>query len=377
MSSSTLKKIYFSKNSNKYLSNNTKNTTKSSKENLERQKKKKININKFLTRALCFEHKKNLDIEKKRFKKILKEQNDLIQKPYSTGRSIRKSKISKKNPFFKKAIESMSIKKKKFLDAKRNNTIEGTKLNNISKEELKNKYKKNDLYINKMNKFYSDQKVNEKQKEKKMNDNVHQDISKKKRNYINKKAKYNHEEILYGLYKQNELMDFKKTYLKNKYSYEFKPILNYNNKYRRISAKYDKIKNNNNKKKENICYSSRNKKPLNIINNSIINDCNNDLNNSTKISQKNNTIENLNLNKKNLKKNKKTKKKTNLNKSEEDIKHWITLFSAINNNDNKDSLDNTYYINVNESMPWNENSVNNILYKSNLKDILYKFVELK
>ena len=228
-----------------------------------------------------------------------------------------------------------------------------------------------------MNKFYSDQKVNEKQKEKKMNDNVHQDISKKKRNYINKKAKYNHEEILYGLYKQNELMDFKKTYLKNKYSYEFKPILNYNNKYRRISAKYDKIKNNNNKKKENICYSSRNKKPLNIINNSIINDCNNDLNNSTKISQKNNTIENLNLNKKNLKKNKKTKKKTNLNKSEEDIKHWITLFSAINNNDNKDSLDNTYYINVNESMPWNENSVNNILYKSNLKDILYKFVELK
>lgn len=376
MSSSIDKNNYFSKNSNSYLSNNIKNSKNSSIEINEKLKPKKININKFLTRVLCFEQKKNLDIELKRFQKILKEQNDLIRKPYSTERTIGKKRISQKDTFFKKAIELRNVKKNK-LDVKRNNTIEGTKINHLSKEEIKNKYKKNDLYIIKMDKFCKNQKVEEKLKEKKINNNGHQPLNKQKKAHINKKAKYKHEEILYDLYKQNELMDFHKTYLKNKYSYEFKPILNYNNKFRKISAKYDKINNSNNKNINNYCYSYRNKKTSKIINNSIINSCNNDINNSTKVSNNNiNTIENININRKKLNSKKKIKKKTNLNESEE-IKHWMTLLRTINNNDNKDNIDNTYYINVSESMPWNENKVNNILYKENLKDILFKYVKLK
>ena len=170
-------------------------------------------------------------------------------------------------------------------------------------------------------------------------------------------------------------MDFKKTYLKNKYSYEFKPILNYNNKYRNISSKYDKI-NNNNKIIKNNCYSSRSNKKLNIAHNIIINGNNNNVNNSRRSSNNINNINNLNrkiINNKRI-----IKKKKKLNKSEE-IKHWTTLFSIINNKDNKDNKDinDTYYINVNESLPWNENMTNNILYKNSLKDIVYKFVEIK
>ena len=36
------------------------------------------------------------------------------------------------------------------------------------------------------------------------------------KNNINKKAKYNQDEISYNLYKQKEFQDFKKTYLENK-----------------------------------------------------------------------------------------------------------------------------------------------------------------
>ena len=366
-----------SSNSKKYIINNNKNSSKSSIQNYERPKIKKININKFLTRTLCFEQKKNFNLEQKRFQKLLKEQNDLMKKPYLTGRTIGKSRISKKDLYFKKAMESIDIKKKKVLDAKRNNTIEGTKLNNSTKGEIKYKYNKNDLNMIKTNKYSSNQKVYEKKKGKEnMKEKNYKHINIQKNNHINKKAKYNHDEILYDLYKQNELMDFKKTYLKNKYSYEFKPILNYNNKYRNISSKYDKINNNNKIIKYN-CYSSRSNKKLNIANNIIINKSNNNLYNSRRSS--NNNINNINnLNRKKINNKRIIKKKKKLNKSEE-IKHSTTLFNIINNKENKDNkdIDNTYYINVNESLPWNENMTNNILYKNSLKDILYKFVEIK
>ena len=141
----------------KFLRNNSKKKANTSTETFKKQKTKKININKFLTRALYFEHKKNLNIEKLRFKQILKEQNSLEEKQYLTGRSL---ESNKKNQFFKKAIDSINIKKKKIFEIKRNNTIEGIKTNKLLKDAISNKYKKKNKRPIKINKFNGCEKKN-------------------------------------------------------------------------------------------------------------------------------------------------------------------------------------------------------------------------
>ena len=357
MSSATLIDNDKSKYSIKHLNNNSKKTKN---EVHIKQKPKKININKFLTRAIYFEHKKNLNIEQIKFKQILKEQNSLEEKQYLTGRSLESNKSHKKDHFFKKAIESINIKKKKFLETKRNNTIEGSKIKELLKNKIPNKYMKksiSQIHVNKPGKQKKKDLKNYLNKDKNrkiINGNYRKEKNIPKNNYINKKAKYYHDKILYGIYKENELKDFKKTYLENKYSYEFRPIINYNTKYNNISSKYNKynkIRNNN--------YHSYNENRENEDNK----------NNIAKYSTNNpNILKNMNNNDKvkiSLK-----KRKKRLNKSEES-KNWMTSLRTINNKKNsQDSKDNIYYINVNGSLPWNENMTNNIIFRNNLSDIL-------
>lgn len=356
MSSFILRNDDISKYSIKYLNNNSKEREKASIQTYRNHKPKKININKFLTRSLCFEHKKNLNIEQIRFKQILKEQNSLEEKHYLTGRSLESNKSNKKDLFFKKAIESINTKKKKFLEMKRNNTIEGLKANELLKNKIPNKYKKKNK-----SQIHDNQKktvwkifINKDKNGKIIKGKFPKENKIPKTNDINKKAKYNHDKILYGIYKENELKDFKKTYLENKYSYEFRPIINYNTKYNNISSKYNKYNkiNNNN-------YRSYNENRENEVNK----------NNTAKYCSNNRKIL------KNMKNNDKVKislkkRDKRLNKSEES-KKWMTSLRTVNNKKNfPDSKDNTYYINVNDSLPWNENMTNNIIFQNNLSDIL-------
>ena len=352
MSSFVDKNKKYSFESLKYLSNNTKLSTKSSENNekIKKIKPKKININKFLTREKYYEHKRNLNIEKKRFEILLREQDYFKQKLYLTERSIGKNKLNKKNPFSKKELENNSN-----LDIKRNNTIERTKINNLSelKKNIKNKYKKKKLNINQINKFCNNNQILkeknnsikiESQKEDQKKSNDLSQINNKKSNHINKKAKYKHEEIIYGIYKKKELMKFKKKYLENKYSYQFKPMINDNYKYNKISPKYNKIIRNKIIKKNNS--NSYNRPNLS----------NND-NNSNII---------------------KHKKKSN---KSENRQHWTSLLRIINKttnfDENTDIKDKTYYLNVNQNMPWKENTINEVIYKEQLNDILNVFTNYK
>ena len=385
MSSFIIIKIDDSKNAIKYLSNNSKKSVKTSRESNKKKKPKKININKFLTRELCFEHKKNYNIEHKRFQQILKEKYFLTEKPNLTSRSIENWKNSKKNPLFKRVIETLNLKKKRFLDLKRNNSIERSKIKEISKENIKNKYKKKNISLINIKKFCNKPKIKgetllnkeEKQIDKNSNGNSNKKLINKLKNHFISKEKNNHEELSFGLYKPTNIMDFKKTYLENKYSYGFKPILNYSYKYRNISSKFNKIKNNQISK--NNYHSCKNiiSKDIKKIKNVRKDKDKKDSNNYKYNSNNNAFFENYIKNKKS--KNKPLKRiNSGLNQSQE-IKNLSNLLKKVNNKKNSeihDIKDNTYYLNINQSMAWNENVINNVIYKKNNKninDIISKF----
>ena len=385
MSSFIIIKIDDSKNAIKYLSNNSKKSAKTSRENNKKTKPKKININKFLTRELCFEHKKNYNIEQKRFQQILKEKYFLTEKPNLTSRSIENCKNSKKTPLFKRVIETLNLKKKRFLDLKRNKSIERSKINEISKENIKNKYKKKNISLINIKKFCNKPKIKgetllnkeEKQIDKNSNGSSNKKLINKMKNHFISKEKNNHEELSLYLYKPTNIMDFKKTYLENKYSYGFKPILNYSYRYRNISSKFNKIKNNQISK--NNYHSCKNiiSKDIKKIKNVKKDKDKKDSNNYKYNSNNNAFFENYIKNKKS--KNKPLKRINNgLNQSQE-IKNLSYLLKKVNKKKNSeihDIKDNTYYLNINQSMAWNENVINNVIYKKNNKninDIISKF----
>ena len=206
MSSNINKNNYPDLQDSKYLSNNIKLTTKSS---LVQPKPKKININKFLTRTLYYEHKRNINLERKRFEKTLRERQYFKEKLNLTERSIGNNKLNKINPFIKKESERKILNKKKILDIKRSNTIEGSKLKNEPKiENIKNNYNKKKLNKIQINKFFNNPKnniinINSKNKDEIKNNGIKTERkNNNKINYINKKAKYNHEKILHGRYQK-------------------------------------------------------------------------------------------------------------------------------------------------------------------------------
>ena len=373
MSSIDIINNFDSKNTLKYL-NNRKLSSQSSTERLLNPKPKKINIYKFLTKEIFFEQKKNYKIEKRRYEQILREKKYFTEKPFLTARYLGKNKINKgtKEPFLKTVIENIYIKRQKFLESKRNNTFEGIKDNNLFK--IKNKYKKKKLSKMQLNRFFPKQKINSikntnkkefKNNNEKLNKGKNiEEINKKLPKYINKKAKFNHEKIIYGIYEQKELMNFKMAYLKNKYSYQFKPIIN-NNKYNNISSKYaiisqNKLKNNYNFHRNNSQFIYKKSNKRRIINNS------NDLNTL-------NNVDNIRIKKNKYYKNIKSK----LNNSEE-LVHLSYLLKTINRNEDddndKDNKDNTYSININESLPWNENLINNIPYEKKIDEIIKRIL---
>ena len=349
----------------KFVYNNYIHSIKTSREKHNSLKQKKININNFLKRVLCYEQKKNYNLEKMRFEKLLEEKNSCRDTPNLTSRTIGMDSSYKNNPFFIKANEIIK-KKKKLLELKRNNdTIDKTKLNQSdynakrnmkkcsSSKIIKNFIIHQEMWQKKVNeKKNSKSKEIEKQKEDLIKEFSHSPMTGRD-NKLNKKGKYSREKIVNDLYvRQNKLMKMNKDYLKNKYSFNFKPILNKSNRYRNVSSKYNKSFNNK------------------------INDNSHNLTNTKKYNEKKSTID------KNIKYSKIKKRNENdlsiINNKKRNIismekKHLMDLFEKINNK--KGINDKTYYLNINESTPWNECTINDIKYNEKDKEILNMLID--
>jgi len=349
----------------KYLYNNYIHSVKTSREKHNSLKHNKFNISNFLKRVLCYEQKKNLNLEKKRFERLLEEKNSCRDTPNLTSRTtIGMENSYKNNPYFIKANEIIK-EKKKLIDLKKNNaTIEKTKLNQSdyngkksmkkcsSSKQIKSFILHQEMWQKKINeKKNSKSKEIKKQREDIINEFIHPQTTGRD-NKINKKTKYNREKIVNDLYvRQNKLMKMNKEYLKNKYSLNFKPVLNKSNRYRNISSKYNKsINRKENDKSHNLSNTKKNNGKKSIINNNY----------------KNSKIKNRNDNDLSIKNN----KKRNNNSMEE--KHLISLFEKINHK--KGIEDKTYYLNINQSTPWNEYTINDIKYNEKDCEILNKFI---
>ena len=351
----------------KYLYNNYIHSVKTSREKHNSLKNKKFNISNFLRRVLCYEQKKNYNLEKKRFERLLEEKNSCRDTPNLTSRTIGLDTSYKNNPYFIKANEIIK-KKKQLIDLKKNNgTIDKTKLNQTdyngkrnmkkcsSSKQIKSFILHQEMWQKKINeKKNSKSKEIKKQREDIANEFIHP-LTTGRDNKLNKKTKYNREKIVNDLYvRQNKLMKMNKEYLKNKYSLDFKPVLNKSNRYRNISSKYNKNNKSFNKK--------ANDKSLNLSNTKKFNGKKSIINKNNKDS----IFKNRNENYLSIINN----KKRNNNSMEE--KHLIKLFEKINHK--KCIEDKTYYLNINQSTAWNEYTINDIKYNEKHKEILNKLI---
>lgn len=397
---------YTIQNYKNYISNKSKLSVKTSSEKLECNKPKKININKFLTKFICYEQKKNFNLEKKRFQKLMEQQNLLTEKPNITSKSVGKNNLYKKRLLYLKSSEKNNIENKKNSNFKKNHTIEGDKINKLSeiKKKIKSKYNQRNLKTIQINKFCNSQTIkknNENKKEnKKQNEKIikgysNSQLNNKNNKRINHKAKYKHDKIIFRNYKDKDLLNFKKkTYLENKYSYRFQPIINYNKKYRKISSKYKIInkkyinKNHHYNTYDNRMNSKNYKININSNNSSKLNSSLNNIDIKSDIKIKNRNNKNskkreINNIKSGLKfidikhdlknKNQNNKKLKIINNSCEE-KSWITILDKINKYKSFRD-DNTYHLNINESTSCNENVVNNVPYKIKFKSIINHFIK--
>ena len=171
---------YTIQNYKNYISNKSKLSVKTSSEKLECNKPKKININKFLTKFICYEQKKNFNLEKKRFQKLMEQQNLLTEKPNITSKSVGKNNLYKKRLLYLKSSEKNNIENKKNSNFKKNHTIEGDKINKLSeiKKKIKSKYNQRNLKTIQINKFCNSQTIKKNNENKKENKKQNEKIIK-------------------------------------------------------------------------------------------------------------------------------------------------------------------------------------------------------
>ena len=368
MSSSNLINNYDSRNFNKsIIYKNYISSAQTSREKYK-NKPKKININKFITKVLCYEQKRNLNLEQKRFQKIMEEKSSLSEKPNLnlTSRYIPNSNSYQNDPFFLKVTEAIKKKKKQFSELNKNNSLEGSKLNNkseiVNKKNIKRTLSSKQIKTFIRNQEIWQKKINEKKDFKKkelrklnndiINSNIHP--PKTNRTYREEKNKHNYNELINDLYAQNKAINMKKKYLQDKYSYEFKPKINNNIKYKNISSKYNKNIINYKKKKNKYHNLS--------VDESYLKDKNKKFNEG---------VENMKMKYRNYN-NLKNVDNKKINNSME-TKHWSDLLETINKN--KKTNDNIYYLNINQSTPWNKYMINNVPYEEKNEEIINMFVD--
>ena len=395
-------------NNNSIIMIETKNKEQEMKEKKENDLKKKqiikglykrINLEKFLTRCVELDQRKNYEIEKKRFKALKKENKQCTDRPYMSSRSIELCKSnSKKKPIYKRINEILETKKKNvdhilekqktiFERRAKKSPNEKNKNNSMDKYILKNKKKKKKkkkLSESEIESYYNDN-IRWKQKITSENEKQHKDNDLKKEkeieNYfkphltqrsvdIIKRKKNSNDDIFYNdrnkndniydkLYADSKIYEFKRRNNSNKMHYSFAPYTN-RNKNRNVHAKFNDL-NIKRKKIED----EKIKKFINNNNNNIT---------EVKVMETPNHLKNAH--KKMYIPNEMTiepkKKENNKLKNDNHDNHWSKkLLNMKNNNEEEDYL---YRLNVRQAAAWNENDINNVPYSGESKRIVEIFI---
>ena len=145
-------------------------------------KKKYINLNKFLTRAAGFEQKKNFDLEQKRFKKLEEESKYFKEKPLLSHRTIEMCKLLKNKPIYERTNEIIEKRKKNINELKKKVYNSNDKLRTINDTNKNRRIKANNSMDN----------LNEARKKRKRKEYIINEITKnKKMNYREMEDYYN------------------------------------------------------------------------------------------------------------------------------------------------------------------------------------------
>ena len=350
----------------------------------ELNKKKRINLTKFLTRETGYEQKKMYNLEQKRFKELEAENKIFKDKPNISMKTMEIYNNSKKvkKPIYlrtkeilenkKKNIENLNLKIKK--ESKLNKSMD--EINNNDEYIVNNEIKNKKMTKQQMIDYYNNQKdwknkINENRneefllkKEQEANQNkpsFHPKISrgtkeiilamnKAKENYLypitettNNNNYYltditpNPNYINYDNDVFKRLYENKKIEKLDKYTLTFQPITN-KNKFKKILPKYKDI----------LTKKKGNKKP----------------NNKKNPQKKTKSVE------KNIKNIKKIEDKNNKG-GKDTNKSWTNCLLKLKKNK---SLDKTYRLNIRDVTAWNENDVNVVPLKGGSREIVKYFI---
>ena len=359
-------------------------------------KNRNVDLNKFITRSVGYEQKKNYDLEQKRFKKLEEESKLCKEKPLLSNKTIQICKTLKKKPIYERAKEIIEKREKK-LQLLKNNKNYNKKVKKINKsmddinkhekrkrkeyiinEKIKNKkmnYKEMINYYNWQNDWKNrleernkiGKKEKKKQKEKELVDYFHPHISQGSIEIINAKNEtnenyrrhntddYNNNYYYYAdndiyninngknvydrLYEENIIYEIRKNENRNKLLCSFQPFTN-RNKYKEIQPKYNEIKGN-----KMIIKKRRNKKKMSII-------------------KENKSVE---INRK--------KDEENDDKKEINEPWTNTLFKLKKDkSQNYKDKDISYRLNIRQASAWNENDINIVPYRGESREIVKYFI---
>jgi hypothetical protein len=377
-------------------------------------KPKNVNLKKFLTRTVGYEQKKNFDLEQKRFKQLEEETKICKDRPLLSHKTAEMIKTMHKKPIYERTKEIIEKREKNLNELKNKdyNKLRSKKkklnksMDNINSEK-ENKGKNEEYIINErtknkkmnaseMNDYYKRQnqwkdKLEKKnilkernqknKKEAEFDEFFHPKICPgtieiiNEKNKINEKKPYqiqntdfsnNHyyyakiglnqkklsllKSVYDRLYEENALFEMKKSENKTKAACSFQPFTN-KNKYKQIQSKYKdiKVKHKKNKRTRNAKNNLRGAR-------------------SVEVDRKKDTIDT------NDKKRMNASFDIGIKPKEKKINQpWSNVLLKLKN-DNNDSDDISYRLNVRQGSAWNENDVNTVQYRGASKEIVKFFI---
>ena len=395
-------------------------------------KTKTVDLNKFLTRTIGFEQKKNYDLEQKRFKKLEEESKLCKERPILSNKTEKMCKISNKKPIHERTKEIIEKREKKINDLKYDdyNVSKKLKLKKMNKD--KNAKANNSMdKINMNNEKKRKRKeyiINEKTKNRKMNNSEMADYYNRQYEWKNRLAEktklkvknqklgkggstttneeYFHPHICQGTIEiinaKNEANEMNNGYQKTDYNNNYYYVNNDNTYQNRINLGknvYDRLYEENaiyemkrqEYRNKSLCsfqpYTNKNKykqiqPKYNDINKKNKKRKKRTRNNksdlrgakSVEVNKTNNeTIEikdkNNNINTNEDSNNKKKGKDKNISEP------WTnTLLKLKNNKNNSFDDDCSYRLNIRQGSAWNENDVNIVPLRGGSREIIKYFI---
>ena len=370
-------------------------------------KKKYINLNKFLTRTAGFEQKKNFDLEQKRFKKLEEESKICKERPLLSHKTIEMCKTLKKKPIHKRTDEIIKKREKNINELKNKDYTYNIKLrnaNNTNKNrkikanksmdnaiETKKKRKKKEYIINDITKnkkkmsnkemedYYNRQKE-WKNKLKEKNERIEKDIKGKKESGM---EDYFHPHISRGsveiINAKNEANELNRQFQGTEYN-NFFYVDNdtYTNNFNYHKSVYDRLY------EDNVLYEIRKNDYLNKTMYSFqpftnknkyrqIQPKYNDINTNRQFKKKTRNYKNGQKGNRSVEYTRNNENEIGKNGKKDVNDHWInTLLKLKNGNNSYDDF--TYRLNIRQASAWNQNHVNNVPYRGRSLEIVKFFI---